>query len=271
MPRNQTTTAPSAAVEDIREEAAKDLTPARKALQEALEAKQRAIVLAEKAEKVFAAANSALQQALGEASKYKELDAQDLTARLDALKGDPDAKKRQETIREARRARIVANEEVTSANLTLQAAQRELQESQENIVRAGKVCASHATGVLSEITTAVIAMWDHANREREVLRVILDSLVMVKLRLETLSPQKRADLFQQATSPSGLPFGNTLDWENLQQKADEALKRSFAQKDPGPGTARARAYWASIANEVLSDPAAELDRFPIPSAAEFFG
>lgn len=267
MAKTQTQSpAPSAAAED----AAKTLSPARQSLKDTLEAKQRAIALAGKAEKVYDAARAAAEEALGEAGKYVGVDEDAVKERLAFLKGESGAKS-QEEIREARRARIVANEEANAAKLVLQAAQRELEEARGNVDRAQLIANSHATRILSEITTTVIAAWDNVNLEREKLRTVLKTFVMSNVALETLKPEQRSQIFEGACKAAGLPFGDYRDWEALQNKAGAALSHNYAPQDPGPSIARARAYWASVANAVLENPAAELDRFPLPSAEKLFG
>lgn len=252
---------PTPAVEPV-------LSPARQLLKDVIEAQQRALSLVDKAQKVFNAAAAALEKARAEVDKYEELEGDAVKARLATLKGEPGAKS-EEQIRASRRDRLIAKEELLSAELTLQAAQQELTEAHGNFTRGEKVRASHSTSLISEQATEVIALWEQVNEEREKLKTLLSALVMVTVPLQTLSPQKRSDLFQQACMAAGLPFGDVLDWQHLQEKAGMALTRNFAQKDPGPAIARARAYWAQAANLVSTDPAAE--PAPLPSAAELFG
>ena len=70
-------------------------------------------------------------------------------------------------------------------------------------------------------------------------------------------------------SHAGLPFGDALDWRNLQNKVGAELAHRYEQPDPGPGIARARTYWANFASAILADPGA--CSAPLPSAAELFG
>lgn len=192
MAKTQTqSTVPSAVVE----EAAKALSPNRQSLKEALEAKQRAMALVGKAQKVFDAANAALEEALAEAGKHVSVDEDAVASRLAALKGEAPAKTPKD-IRESRHARILANEEANAASLTAQAAQRELEDCQGNVARSEKICASRATSIISEITTAVIAAWDNVNLEREKLRTILKVFVATNVVLETLKPEQRSQIFQ---------------------------------------------------------------------------
>jgi len=244
------------------------LSPARLQLQEVLEAKQRAMTLVDKAQKVVDAATEAVERARDEVSRYAEIDEDAVKARLAVLKGEPGAKGPEE-IREARRNRALAKEELLSADETLQVAQQELVEAHGNVARATKMCASHATGVIAESATDAIAEWEKLSEERETLRTILDSLITVKVPMNNLSPQQRSDLFQGAVSQAGLPFGDYLDWRRLQEKIGPQLARNFSQPDPGPGIARARAYWAAFADSILADPAAEQE--PLPSLLDLFG
>ena len=242
-------------------------TPARQLLKEALEGKQRAIALEDKAQKVVQAASAAVEQARAEASSFAEVDEDAIKSRLAALKGEQGVKS-PEQIREARRKRLLAQEELQGAEEVLQAAERELGEARGNVARAQKMCASHATSVLSELATDAIAAWQKLNEEREALRTILSALVMAEVPLEILSPQQRSSIMQGAVSKAGLPYGDVLDWQHLQEKAGAALAHRYEQPDPGPGIARARTYWAKFADAILADPAAE--PAPLPSAAELW-
>jgi hypothetical protein len=47
------------------------------------------------------------------------------------------------------------------------------------------------------------------------------------------------------------------------------MSGDYAQQDPGPSIAKARAYWVSVAAGVLADPSAE--PAPLPSSEELFG
>jgi hypothetical protein len=66
-----------------------------------------------------------------------------------------------------------------------------------------------------------------------------------------------------------LPYGDAQDWKLLQQKVGNALSRNFAQPDQGPSISKSRAYWATFADSLLTDPAAE--QAPLPSADALFG
>ena len=176
--KNQTPTTPT-------------LSPARKLLKETLEAQGRARVLEAKARAVVDAASTAVEQARAEAAAYAEIDEDAVKARLAALKGEPGAKSPEE-IAEARRKRLLAKEELLAADLTLQVAQQELDEARGNVARAQKMCASHATGVLSECATDAIAAWQKLNEEREALRTILSALIMVALPTRDPFAQQRS-------------------------------------------------------------------------------
>jgi hypothetical protein len=133
-----------------------DLSPARQSLRQAIEAQARARVLVDKAQAVVDAANAAVEAARAEAVKHDEIGADAIQARLAALKGDPSAKSPAQ-LREASRNRLIAKEELMAADETLRAAQKELAEYHDNIVRGQKVSNGHATSVLSESVTDVIA------------------------------------------------------------------------------------------------------------------
>jgi hypothetical protein len=254
--QTQTTTAPV-------------LSPARKQLQEVLGAQGRARALADKAAKVVQDAALAVEQARSESVQHDEIAEDAVKSRLAILKGERPAKSPEE-IRAAQRNRLIAKEELLASDLTLQAAQQELQEAHDNIARTAKVAASHATSVLGECVTDTIALWDSVNQERERLRVILDSLVMARVALDVLKPEQQHQIIQNAVVGAGLPFGGDAQgWRRIQDKVGGSLSRNYAQPDPGPSIARARAYWAQFADALLEDPAAEQP--PLPGAAELFG
>jgi hypothetical protein len=248
--------------------AAPALSQARQMLKQTLEAKQRAVDLADKAQAVVDAAHAAVELARSESAKRDETGADVIKERLDALKGERPAKSAEE-IRAAQRERIIAKEELLTSDLTLQAAQQEWQQAHGNVARVQKNAASHATAVISECVTDAIAEWDRVNQERERLRTILRSLIMTPgVALDMLKPEQQHQIIQSAVSAAGLPFGDMQDWRYLQDKVGIELSRNFQQPDPGPGIARARAYWATFADSLLQDPAAE--QAPLPGAAELF-
>jgi hypothetical protein len=242
------------------------LSPARKLLQEVLEAQGRAKALADKAAEVVDAANAALGEARAEVAKYNEANEDVVLSKLAALKGDPSAKS-PEQLREARRSRHIAKEEVLEADQVLHAAQQELEEAQGNIARGHKVSASHATAVLSESASDVILAWDQVNQERERLRVILSALIMAPVH-DGMPLQQQVNMIQGAVENARLPFGDAQDWKHLQNKVGAALSRNYAQPDPGPGIARGRAYWAQFADAILADPASA--QAPLPGADVLF-
>jgi hypothetical protein len=252
--KTQTTTAPA-------------LSPARLQLQQILEAQQRAGVLVDKAQKVVEAASAAVEEARKESAKHDEIATDAVASRLAILKGEQPAKS-PEQLREANRNRIIAKEELLTGDLTLQAAQKELAESHDNVARTAKMAASHATSVLGECVTDTIALWDSVNQERERLRVILDSLVMARVALDMLKPEQQQLIIKSAVVAAGLPYGDAQDWRHLQDKAGSALSRNYAQPDPGPGISRARDFWARYSAALLTNPAAELPA--LPGASELF-
>ena len=242
------------------------LSPARTQLKEALEAKKRAVALVDKADAVVDAANVAVEQARAEAVRHHEAAEDVVKSRLAVLKGEPG--KSPDEIREARRAHLLAKEELTASDETLRAAQRELEDSRGNVARSEKVCASHATAAISESASDVISLWDKVNTERERLRVILKCLIMAEGALDTLPQQQQAEILQAAVVGARLPFGDPQDWKHLLNKVGGALSRNYAPTDPGPSIARARAYWAQFADALLADAGAE--QAPLPNADSLF-
>jgi hypothetical protein len=242
-------------------------SPARLQLQQTLEAQQRAIGLVDKAQKVVDAAGAAVEQARAESVKHDELAADSVKERLALLKGDAGAKT-PDQLREARRMRLLAKEELTASDETLQVARQELEEARGNVLRSEKACNSHATAVIGECVTTVIAELDRVNQERERLRVILDSLVVTRAPLDLLKPEQQANVIHAAVSQAGLPMGDAADWRRLMDKCGGALSRNYAQQDPGPGLARAREYWAKVAGELMVDPT--IEQAPPPSADVLF-
>lgn len=237
------------------------LSPARAQLKQTLEAQQRARAIVDKSQKVADAAAMAVEQARAEAAKYDEAHEDVVKSRLAVLKGEEPAKSADE-IREARRARLLAKEELLASDQVLEAATRELAEAHGNITRSEKVAASHATAVLSESASDVILAWDQVNQERERLRVILDSLVVARVALDALKPEQQFQIIHSAVSAAGLPFGDMQDWRHIQDRVGAALSRNYAQPDPGPGIARARGYWSEFASALLADPAVEQPQLP---------
>jgi hypothetical protein len=243
------------------------LSPARQSLAGALEAKKRAISLVEKAQQVVEAAAAAVEKAREEASKYAEVDGDAVKARLAALKGDPDAKSPEE-IRAARTARLVAQEELESANQTLTVAKQELTEAQGEVKRSEMVAASYAVSALSEVASDAIAAWNRINVEREVLRMLLRALVMEpNVSLDILKPEQRERLFNTAASQLGLPLA-PLEWERIQNKCGAALAWRY-ENDPGPAIARAGEYWKRFTDAILADANAQPGA--LPSSQEIFG
>ena len=257
------------------------LSPARVLLQQAIEAQGRAKVLEDKAQKVVEAASAALEEARAEAVKYDEAHEDLVQSRLAELKGESPAKSAQE-IRESRRARLIAKEELQASDEVLSVAKQELEQAEGNIARTAKVAASHATACLGEAATSVIEQWNTVNQERERLRVILDSLVVARVALDThhviqgtsqiipstLKAEQQHQVLHDAVVGSKLPWGDYQDWKHLQNKINAALSHDYSQRDPGPGISRGRAFWASFADALLQDPAAE--QAPLPSADTLF-
>jgi hypothetical protein len=243
------------------------LSPARLQLQQILEAQQRAGVLVDKAQKVVEAASAAVDKAWEDSAKYEKQAEDAVASRLAILKGEPGKSAAQ--LREASRNRLLAKEELMAADETLRAAERELQESHDNVARAQKACNSHATAVISECATDVIAEWDRLSLERERLRTILRAFILVDGHLDALPAQQQASILESAAVKAGLPWGDYRDYKHLQNKVGAALSRNYAQPDPGPGMTRAMEFWAQFAASLLADPAAE--QAPLPSADSLFG
>ena|ERR1700722_6937106 len=93
--------------------------------------------------------------------------------------------------------------------------------------------------------------------ERERLRVILNSLIMANVALNTMPQQQHVQIIQSAVSQAVLPFGDYQDWRRIQDRVGAALSHNFAQPDPGTFIARSRAYWATFADSLLTDPSVE--------------
>ena len=246
--------------------AAPVLSPARQMLAEVIAAQGRARAIADKASKVVEAAAAAVEQARAEAANADEAHEDSVKLRLDALKGNP-AAKNPEQIREARRARLLAKEELTAADETLKAAQQELQDAHGNIARSEKVAASHCVAVISEATTDAIAAWQKDQRGAR-LRAILGSLIMAHIDLNTVPKEQQLQIIRSMVSQSRLPFGDLEDWKHLQNKVGAALSHNYAPTDTGPSISRSRKYWAQFSEALLADPAAEQP--PLPSIAELF-
>jgi chromosome segregation ATPase len=243
------------------------LSPARQSLKEGLEAQQRARAIVDKAAKVVDAAHAAVERAREDAVKHDEMGADSVKERLALLKGEP--AKSQDEIREARRNRLIAKEELTASDETLRAAQSELEEYRGNVLRGQKTCNSHVTSVISECVTDTIAEFDKVSQELQRLRVILNSLIMTPgVALDMYKPEQQHQIIRDAVSQAGLPMGDAADWRRLQDKCGGALSRNYAQQDPGPGIARARAYWAKFAGELMVDPT--IEQAPPPSADVLF-
>lgn len=236
------------------------LSPARQFLKETLEAQQRALVIEEKAKTVVEAAKADVELARAEAASFSDLDEDVVKSRLAALKGEPGAKTPDE-IRDARRNRIVAKEDLHAADETLQVAERELADAHENVERVGRLCASHATGILSECATTLIAQWEDVSRKREALSTVLRALMPAPIA-EALAMPARENIVQMNVLNAGFPYGDMDDWLKLQRKIGEALARTHGPRDPGPGLARARSYWKQFADSILADPASELGALP---------
>jgi chromosome segregation ATPase len=242
------------------------LSQARASLKQTLDAQQRAKAIADQAQQVVDAAAAALENAREEAARFDAEDADSVKNRLAALKGQP--AKSQEQIREHLRARILAKEEVAVSSETLTAARLELAEAADNVARVQKVSASAVTSVLSESVTDVIAKWEKVNAERERLRTVLRALILAEIALDTMPAQQQANVLSDAAAKANLPYGDAVDWRNLQNRVGAALNRSFGQQDPGPSLAKARAFWARYSDSLLVDPSADLPA--LPSAAELF-
>jgi hypothetical protein len=245
------------------------LSPARQMLKQALEAQQRATALADKAQKVVEAAATALELARSESAKRDEANEDVIKSRLAELKGERPAKSAEE-IRAAQRDRNIAKEELMTSDLTLQAAQRELEEARGNIARGHKVCNSHAISVIRESVNDVIAEWDKVNAERERLMVILDSLVVTRAPLGLLKPEQQHQVLHDAVVGAKLPWGDDMqDWWRLMDHCGAALAHNYRQADAGPGVFRAREYWATFSDALLQNPATE--QAPLPGADVLFG
>jgi hypothetical protein len=243
------------------------LSPARQMLRDTLEAQRRARVLADKAQLVVDAANAAVERATEDSAKHEQMGTDAIRERLALLKGDLSAKTPEE-IREAQRGRLLAKEELQAADQTLQAAKQEMEEFHGNVTRAERVANSHATAVISECVTDVIAEWEKVNAERERLRVILISLIVANVHLDALPRAQQTNIISSAVVNARLPYGDAQDWKHLQNKVGAALSKNFAQPDPGPSIAKARAYWATFADAILDDHAAE--QAPLPSSNDLF-
>jgi hypothetical protein len=237
------------------------LSAGRQMLKGALEAQGRARALADKAAKVVQYATLAVEQARSEAAKRDEVAEDAVKSRLAILKGERPAKSAEE-IRAAQRDRIIAKEELLTSDLTLQAAQQELEEAHGNIARGHRVSATHVIAVLSESAADVVALWGAASLELERLRVLLRAFILVDGHLDAMPLQQQANLIQSAAAQAGLPFGDAVDLKHLQNKIGGALSQNYAPSDPGPGIARARAYWASFADALQADPTAEQPQLP---------
>jgi chromosome segregation ATPase len=242
------------------------LSTGRRSLKEVIEAQQRAKVLADGAQAVVDAANAALAEARDEAAKYDEAQEDVVRARLAALKGQP--AKSPDEIREHRRARLVAHEEVTACEQVLAAAKQEMEEFRGNVARSAKVCASHCTSVLSEAATDAIALWDKINEQHQALRTILRAFVLAEIHLDALPAQQQVNIIQDAVLSAGLPYGDAQDWKHLQNRVGAALSKNYAQPDPTDSITRARKYWAVFASSLSADASAEQPA--LPSAAELF-
>lgn len=242
---------------------------AREMLKQTLEAQERARVIEENAAAVAQAAMVAVEQARTDASRFADLDEDAVKSRLAVLKGEAGAKTPEE-IRELQRQRVIANEELRAAEATLQVAQRELDDRRGNVERNRKLAASHATSILSECATDVIAAWERANEERERLRLVLQGLMpVIGVPLEIMPAEQQANIIRDSVTAAGLPYGDLVDWQHVQKKVGGALARRYAPMDAGPGIARARSYWKQYADAVLADPAAE--PAPLPSGVELWG
>ncbi len=237
------------------------LSLARQSLEQALEAHARARRIEEQAMVVMQAATAAIEQARAEVADFADLDEDLARSRLAALKGDPNAKKPDE-IREARRKRLIAREELEAAEQTLQAAQAELGQAHENTEHARKVCASNATSVISESASVLIQDWHRVNLERENLRMTLRSLVVAGVPLDYYRGSERSRIIQDFVSAAGLPFGYSLDWDHLQRKIGEVLTFNYESQDPAQEINRARAYWKQFADAIMANPQAELPPLP---------
>jgi hypothetical protein len=242
------------------------LSPARQSLRETLDAQQRARAIVGKAQQVVDAATAALEHARAEAAKYDEAHEDVVRSRLAALKGE--RAKSPDEIREHRRARLISQEDVKESEQVLEVAKKELAEAQGNVARSERVTSSATTSVLSESVTAVISDWEKISAERERVRVILNSLILANVHLDALPAAQQANILHDAAVNARLPYGDAVDWKSLQNKVGNSLSRNFSQADPAPSIAKARAFWAKYAGELLSDPAAELP--PLPGASELF-
>lgn len=235
----------------------KPLSPARQELREALAGIETARSAFEKAEKVAIDAASELEQCRTGLSVFDDLDEQMAKARLNALKGaDP---KVIDEMREAQRQRVLAKEDLTAAEKTLQLAQGEAANAKDALTGAEKARDRLVALIFSERVDEVIALIEELNSRREGLRSILKGLQMLVPGWEALQPTQLAQLMGAALSNAGLPSAAPEEWIGLELKILGAL----ADKGNFPGTvgdlAKRKAEWKEFAEQILVDPAAEAD------------
>ena len=244
----------------------KELSRARISLSETLAAQKRAKAIVDNAQRVVDAASAALEHARAELARFDESHEDVVKSRLAALKGE--RAKTPDEIREARRARLLAQEEVLEGELVLAAAKAELAEARGYIAASEKTTASAVTSVIGESVTDIVAQWDRINGERERVRTVLQALILAAVPLDTMSANDQNRILSDAASKARLPYGDVHDWKSLQNRVGLSLNHNFAQADPGPSIAKARAFWARYADSLLNDPAAELPT--LPGSSELF-
>lgn len=244
-----------------------ELSPARQMLKQSLEALQRSLDVERKAGEVVEAASAEVERARAEVSSFAELEEDIVKSRLAALKGQ-EGTKSPEQIREDRRKRMIAREELHAADETLQVARRELEESRGNVARCQKLCASHATSVISERLRGVVELLAKVSLERERLRTILKAMILPQGEMGLLLEDQRMRVVRETVTAVGLPCGDPTDWLRIRNTLMEDLTIRYEPQDPGPGLARAVEYWKSFADSILADPAAE--QLPLPSVEKLW-
>ncbi|HEY1810278.1 MAG TPA: hypothetical protein VGG42_17070 [Acidobacteriaceae bacterium] len=225
-------------------------TVARQKLAEAIAVSATAKDSLASAESILAVAKAAVDDARAALAQFDGLDAAIAGARLDALKGGDAA--RLETLSARQRDRLLAKEELSSAESTLELARGELEEAQAKAAELLPAVNTAATAVIADEVQQVALQLKETSRRVEYLRGLLRGLFVLPPNWQLMPESTRKVVIQGEIKKAGLPFGNSSAWERLSGE----IAASLADK-PGDGDRRAD-KWKDFADAILQDPEADV-------------
>lgn len=241
------------------------LSPARQALKDAIESVQRVEGLELFAADFERTAASDVQKAHSDVAQFNGIEEDLVANRVATLKGETPAKSVEE-LKDAQRRRGLAHEELSVAGQAHRVARESLDATRETLVRERKVVESRAIGVLSERVAEVVAMFQQVSAQQITLRTILRGLLLTP-GWEMVSEPSRTNIIQNTVAQCGLPLGQVGDWQKLMGQLALGMNVQF-NPDPATGISRATAYWKSVADAAIADPAADPE--PLPSVDDLW-